>query len=175
MKKEFLECGKVINKRGIGGELKLECYCDSPSSLFGAKKLYGDENGNTTYNVISIKEYKGFIYLKVKEVTCAEEADLMRGRIIYANRDDISVEEDSYFIADLIGLSVVDADNGKVYGKVKDVINYGASDIYVIDGGNNEYMLPAVSDMIVEIDAFDEKKILVKPISGIFDEAEEIR
>ena len=62
--KEYLECGKIINKRGIGGELKLECYCDSTSSIDGAKKLYGDDNGTTSYDVVSINNYKGFLYIK---------------------------------------------------------------------------------------------------------------
>ena len=173
MKSNYLECGKIINKRGIAGELKAECYCDSPASLFGAKKLYGDENGTVEYDVISIKEYKGFMYIKLRGITRAEQADLMRGKSLYASRDDINVDDDAFFIADLIGLDVCDADNNKVYGKIKDVINYGASDIYVISDGKNEYMLPAVSDMIVDIKI--DEKVLVRPIGGIFDDAEEIR
>ena len=173
MKNNYLECGKVINKRGISGELKLECYCDSPSSLFGAKKVYGDKDGKIEYKVNSIKEYKGFLYIKLEGITSAELADSLRGKVLFASREDIDVEEDSYFIADLIGLDVVDANSGKVYGKVKDVINYGASDIYVIKDGSNEFMMPAVSDMIVEVILDD--KILVNPVAGIFDEAEEIR
>lgn len=173
MKNKYLECGRIINKRGIAGELKLECYCDAPSSLFGIKKLYGDDKGEKVFNVISVKEYKGFVYVKLEGVNSAELADAMRGVILYAERDDLNIDENSYFIADLIGLDVCDADSGKTYGKIKDVINHGASDIYVISDGNNEYMLPAVSDMIVEIDL--DSKVLIRPIPGIFDEAEEIR
>lgn len=173
MKNKYLECGRVINKRGIAGELKLECYCDSPSSLFGVKKLYGDQNGSKIYNVISVKEYKGFVYIKLEGINSAELADSLRGAILYVSRDDLDIDEDSFFIADLIGLDVIDADSGRVYGKLYDVINHGASDIYVIKDGKNEYMLPAVSDMIKKIDI--DSSILIKPIQGIFDEAEEIR
>lgn len=173
MKRKFLECGRVINKRGINGELKLECYCDSPSSVKNAKVLYADNDGKTALNVISLKEYKGFIYLKLEGIDCAEKADELRGRVIYISREDVKIDDNRDFIADLIGLEVRDCDSGIIYGKICDVLNYGASDIYVIKNGNNEYMLPAVDDIIVEKNL--DSHILVKPIHGIFDEAEEIR
>lgn len=173
MKNQFLECGRVINKRGINGELKLECYCDSPESLKDVKILYGDVNGNKSYKVISVKGYKGFIFLKLDGISSPEDADLMRGKTLFVSRDDISIDDDSFFIADIIGLDVKDAATGVVYGKVKDVINYGASDIYVVSDGEKDYMLPAIDDIIEEI--ILESHILINPIQGIFDEAEEIR
>lgn len=169
----YLECGKVINKRGIAGELKLECYCDSPAAVKNVKKLYTDKDGKTSFNVISIKEYKGFIYVKLEGIDSAESADEMRGKILYASRDSIKIDEGKFFITDLIGLEVRDFENGVVYGKITDVINYGASDIYVVKNGEKEYMIPAVDDIVVEKNL--ESHILVKPIAGIFDDAEEIR
>lgn len=173
MKKKFLECGRVINKRGIGGELKVECYCDSPESVKKVKTLYADADGKTAYDVTSVKDYKGFLYVKLASVDSAEKADEMRGRILYADRDDIRVDDGKVFIADLIGLEVVDCDTKKVYGKISDVINYGASDIYVVSDGKKEYMLPAVDGIIVEKNL--ESHILIRPIPGVFDDAEEIR
>ena len=173
MKHEFLECGKVINKRGIGGELKVDCYCDSPSAVFSAKKMYTDIKGEKAFDVISVKEYKGFLYVKLKGIDSAEAADSMRNKSLFVARGDIKLDEDKNFIADLIGLEVIDAESKTVYGNVKDVVNYGASDIYVISDGKCEYMLPAVDGVIVEtnLDGY----ILVRPMAGIFDEAEEIR
>ena len=80
MIKKYLECGKIINKRGISGELKAECYCDSPECLFKVTKLYTDENGNSSHDVVSIKGYKGYVFIKLSDVTTAEQADAMRGR-----------------------------------------------------------------------------------------------
>ena len=173
MKNQYLECGKVINKRGINGELKLECYCDSPDSLSGVKTLYGDSKGEKSYSVNSVKGYKGFLYLKLSGINSVEEADLMRGKTLYVSRDDIELEEDGFFIADLIGLDVKDASTGAIYGKVKDILNYGASDIYVVSDGKKDYMLPAVDDIIEEV--VIDSHILINPIQGIFDEAEEVR
>ena len=173
MKHNFLECGRIINKRGICGELKLECYCDSPSSVKNVKKLFWDADGKNAVNATSVKEYKGFLYIKLEGIDCAEKADEVRGKILYVSRDDIKIEGGKFFIADLIGLDVMDCESGKVYGKIVDVLNYGASDIYVVSDGENEYMIPAVADLIVEKNL--DSHILVKPIHGIFDEAEEIR
>ena len=173
MKHEFLECGKIINKRGIGGELKVDCYCDSPASVFGAKTMYTDKNGEKAFSVVSVKEYKGFLYIKLSGIDSAEAADSMRNKILYVSRNDVKIESGKNFIADLIGLEVVDCDTKTVYGQVKDVLNFGASDIYVIYDGKQEYMLPAVDGVIVETNV--DSHILIKPIPGIFDEAEEIR
>lgn len=171
--KKYLECCKIINKRGINGELKADCYCDAPSSLFGVKTLYGNEDGAEAFDVISIKEYKGFLYIKLKGVDSAETADSMREKILYALRNDIKKNSESVFIADLIGLDVIDYATGQVYGKISEVSNYGASDIYTVKNGAKTYMIPAVKDIICKIDI--EKCVYVKPIPGLFDDAEEIR
>lgn len=173
MIKEFLECGKIINKRGIAGELKVECYCDSTSSIDGAKYLYGDDEGKCVYDVVSIKNYKGFLYIKLEGIDSAELADSMRNKILYVSRKDVKKSADSVFIADLIGLDVIDVDNGTVYGKISDVSNYGASDIYTVKNNGNTYMMPCVKDIVIKIDVGS--GVYVKPIPGLFDDAEEIR
>lgn len=172
MKQKYLECAKVINKRGISGEVKAECYCDSPSSLKNVKVLYTNPDGTGEHKVVSLKEYKGFLYIKFSDITDAPLADSMRMATLYAKREDILIDEGRSFIADLLGQEVCDEETGKVYGKIKDVLNFGASDIYVISDGENEYMLPAVEGIVI---SKDEKRVYVRPIEGIFTSAEEIK
>lgn len=173
MKHEFLECGRIINKRGIGGELKVDCFCDSPDSVKGTKVMYTDSEGKNAFDVVSLKSYNGFLYVKLKGVESAESADSMRGMSLFVRRENVEIQDGKNFVADLIGLEVRDADSGTVYGKVTDVQNYGASDIYVISNNGNTYFLPAVDGIIIETNI--ESHILVRPIPGIFDEAEVIR
>ena len=170
--KEYLECGKIINKRGISGELKVECYCDSTSSIDGAKVLYTDDKGNQPVNVVSIKNYKGFLYIKLEGIDSAEKADSMRNKLLYVSRNDVKKSKDSVFIADIIGLEVIDIDTGVVYGVVTDISNYGASDVYTVKGKSSSFMIPGVKDIIIKIDL--KKGVFVKPIPGLFDDAEEI-
>ena len=89
----------------------------------------------------------------------------MKGTMLYASRDDFELDEGDYFIADLIGLPVIDVDSGKTYGTVKEVINRGASDIYVVKTPDGERMMPAVEEFVKNIDL--EKGIFVKTIPGL--------
>lgn len=170
--KKYLEAGAVINKRGLKGELKVDSYCDSTEVFCTIKVLYLDENGEKPVKVLSAKEYKGFAYIMLEGITTPEQADRLRGTVLYADRDSIPIDDGGYFIDDLLGLTVYDADSGKIYGKVTEVFNSGASDIYTVNDGEKNYYLPAVDEFIVDVD-FD-KGIAVRPIPGIFDEAERV-
>lgn len=173
MLKKYLEIGKIINKRGISGELKVMPMCDSPESVSGIKQLFTSPDGKEPHSVSSVKPYKGFLYIKLCGTDSAESADMLRGKILYADRNDIKHEKGRVFIADLLGLEVKDADTGKVYGKLKEVFAGGSSDIYRIYDGQKEYLCPAVPGILVS--AVPGKEILVRPIPGIFDDAEEIK
>ena len=171
--KQFLEACEIINVRGLKGEIKVDCYCDSLDVLCDIKTLYFDENGTKAVKVTSAKTYKGFAYLMLEGVTSADEANKLRGNILYADRDDIPVEEGGVFIEDLLGLYVIDADDGRVYGTIKDVFNSGASDIYTVTKDGKEYFFPAAAEFIDRIDI--ENGVFIRPIPGMFDDAEEIK
>lgn len=170
--KKYLEAGKIINKRGLKGELKVDSYCDTPEDFAQIKAFYLDENGENKFDVITSKPYNGFVYVLLSGVNTPELADKMRGKILYADRDDINIEEGCYFLDDLIGLTVYDVDTNKVYGTVTEIANHGASDIYTVSNGNAEFYLPGVDEFIIDVDF--EKGIAVRPIPGIFDEAENV-
>ena len=91
----------------------------------------------------------------------------LKGTVVYADREDFELEEGDYFIADIIGCDVIDADNGTVYGKLSEVVNRGASDIYVVKTEKGESMIPAVDEFIDRVEVG--KAIYVRPISGMFD------
>ena len=99
-----------------------------------------------------------------KQIT---EAMLLKNKTLYALRKDFKLEEGEFFLADMIGLEVIDADDGRVYGKLREIMNRGASDIYVVDTPHGERMIPAVDEFIISIDI--EKGIFVRPIEGMLD------
>ncbi len=169
---KYLEIGKIINKRGIKGELKVEPYTNTPEDFYNFSEVFLSNDGNNPFKIESCKPYKGFIYLKLQGIESPEMADKLRNKVLYVDRACCSLDEGEIFIADIIGLSVFDAKTGKDYGKVIDVVNYGSHDTYVIKSESGEYMLPAVDDFIDSIDL--EKGVFVTPIPGLFDEAEEI-
>ena len=168
MKKDnYIECGKIINTHGCHGALKLESWCNSAEELAELKKLYLKTNeGYIEYKVKKASVFKQFVIIDFKEIDNMDAAMALKSQILYADRNDFDLEEGEYFIADLIGVDVIDADNGKKYGVLKEIINRGASDIYVVATENGEAMIPAVSEFIVEVSP--NKGIIVRPIEGMF-------
>lgn len=167
MQAAYLECGKIINTHGIDGAVKLESWCDSPDILADLERVFIKE-GNTykQYDVLRASVFKQFVIAKLDGVKDIDAAQALVGTVIYAAREDFELGEGDYFIADLIGLDIIDADSGKVLGKLREVINRGASDIYVIDTPDGERMMPAVEEFVdrVELDS----GIYVRPIEGMF-------
>lgn len=168
-KAAFLECGTVINTHGVRGGVKLESLCDTPEKLAELRRLYLPENGGwREYRVCSASVMKRFVLMTLDGVTDVDAAEALRGRTFFAAREDMPLGEGDYFIADLIGLTVIDADSGREYGEISEVFNAGASDIYTVrtpDGG--ESMIPAVPEFIVSIDT--DRGVFVRPIGGMFD------
>ncbi|MGI6167923.1 MAG: ribosome maturation factor RimM [Eubacteriales bacterium] len=165
---EYLECGKIINTHGTDGTLKLESWCDTPQVLAGLKRLFlRDGDGYTEYRVLKSSVFKSFVLAKLAGISDLNTAVRMKNSIVYAARGDIALEEGAHFIIDLIGLPVIDADTRHIYGEIVDVINRGASDIYVIKTDTGETMMPAVAEFVEEIDL--DRGVFVRPIEGMFE------
>lgn len=165
-KKQYLECAIIINTHGVRGDVKLESLCDSPEVLASLERVFVLENGK--YREIKVTHtsiFKQFVLATLEGVTDMDQAAAMKGTTLYASRDDFELEEGDYFIADLIGLPIIDVDDGKTYGTVKEVINRGASDIYVVKTPNGERMMPAVEEFVKKVDL--DKGIFVKTIPGL--------
>ena len=167
-KNRFLECGKIINTHGIRGGVKLECWCDTPEDLASLKKVYFLEgDAHTEHKVKRASVFKQFVLMELDGVGDIDAAMRLKGTVVYADRDDIRVEEGSYFIADMIGLPVIDTDTGKSIGTLSGVMNLGASDIYTVKTDKGERMIPAVPEFIKEVDI--DKGIFVSLIEGMLD------
>lgn len=169
MKKQYLDSGKIVGTHGIKGEVRIEPWCDSPEFLCAFKKLYLDEKGQTFIEVKS-RPHKNITLAKIKGVDTIEAAEKLRGKIIYINRDDITLDEGVNFVQDLIGIEVKDAENGTVYGKITDVLRTGANDVYEItDSNNKKYLAPVIDEVVEEINV-DGGFVLIRPMKGIFDD-----
>ena len=168
MDKKYIECGKIINTHGCKGGLKVEPWCNSPSDFTELKRLFiSTKNSFDKYTVTKASVFKQFVILELKEVADMDLALSLKNAILYAAREDFKLDDGEYFLSDIIGLKVLDHENGKVYGTVVDIINRGASDIYVVNTPNGERMIPAVEEFIVSVDV--ENGVLVRIIDGLLD------
>ncbi|MBR2715236.1 MAG: 16S rRNA processing protein RimM [Ruminococcus sp.] len=166
MVKKFLECGKIVGTHGVRGEMRVECWCDSPQFLSQFKTLYLN-NGEEKIKVKS-RAHKNMVLMKMPSIDTIEQADTLRGKILYIKRSDIKLEEGVNFIQDLIGLSVVDSNTKEVYGVVKDVLHTGSNDVYEMKADDAKmYYIPAIPDIIDEVDV-EGGEIRITPMKGLF-------
>ena len=170
LKKTFLEIGKIVSTHGLVGELKVEPWCDDGDFLCKFKELYFDMCGLEKIKVLSAKPHKNIVLMKIFGVNSIEQAELLRGKILFMNRNDAKLDEGEYFIQDIIGLDVFDVDTNVCYGKITEVLKTGANDVYQItdDFGKN-YLIPVIKDVVCEID-IEKSKMKIRPLKGIFND-----
>lgn len=175
MYKQFLEAGQIVSTHGIKGELRINPWCDSPEFLLDFTKLYFKE-GREVRAVERIRANKSIVLVKFEGIDAIDDAVKLVKSIIYIDRSEIELPEDSYFEQDLIGLAVLDADTGSEYGNVTSVTHTGANDVYgvtpQVDGKpGTEVLIPAIRDVVKKIDV-KAGQMLITPLKGLFDDAD---
>ena len=169
MKKQFLEIGNIVATQGIRGEFRVQYYCDSAEVLCDFDTLYLDK-GKTEVTVQRAYPHKNIVVMKLEGIDKIEQAQPLIGKLLYLNRDDAELEEGLYFIQDIIGLTVKDADTGEVYGKISEVYQNGASDVYsIIKDDGRELLFPCIDEVVISTD-IDAGEMLIRPLPGLFDE-----
>ena len=167
--KQYLELGKVNNTHGLRGEVKFEYWCDDIDYIRQLKRVYLDDNGEQALTLSAVRPQKNNAILQFAEITSIEQAEPLKGKILYCNRDDAVIDEDKHYLADIIGCRVVDADTEAMYGTVCDIMNYGSCDIYDVQNGKKHTLIPAIDEVIREIDT-QHQIIRILPMKGLFDE-----
>lgn len=146
---QYLEIGKITNVHGIMGEVRVQPWADSPEFLCQFKTLYVDK-AHWPIEVERARVHKNMVILKLHGVTDVPSALAMRNAILYIDRKDVHLPEGAFFLADIYGLEVRDAQSGQVLGQVADVLTLPANNVYVVRGGERELMIPAVPQFIAE-------------------------
>lgn len=167
--KQYLEIAKIVGTHGVKGDVKLEIWCDSPNTIKKIKTLYFSEDGARAVAISNLRMHGKAMLAHLAGYENPEEAASLRGKILYANRDDVPHGKNEVFIADLIGLPVIDSDTGAVYGTLRDVIENPANNLYEIKTRTGTVLIPAVAEFIVKLDI--ESGIYIRPIPGMFTNA----
>ena len=170
MLKQYLEIGQIVSTHGIKGEVRVNPWCDTPEFMKKFKTLYFDANGNKAVNITACRPHGNVVILKLDGIDTVEEAQKLRNKTLYMNRADAKLGKGDWFIQDLIGCTVYDADdNEKTYGKLTDVAETGANDIWFIENNGKEYIIPAIKDVVINVNVENES-VFIRPLKGIFDE-----
>lgn len=161
---EYIEFGKIVNTHGIKGEIKIYSYTDNPKNILTLKKVYIQ---NTEYYIEKIRYISNMFVAKLKGIDRIEDTASIMNKEIFREISKEELEnEEEFFVRDLIGLEVLDEKKIHI-GKLKDVINTGANDIYVVERENGEeLLLPAIKSVIKKID-MKQKHIIVTLMEGL--------
>lgn len=168
--KDLLRVGVIANTHGIRGEVKVFPTTDDPKRFKKLKKVILD-TGKEYINleVESARFFKQLVILKFKGIDTINDIEKYKGKDLLVTREDaIPLDENEYFIYDIIDADVVD-ENGAKIGILKEVLTTGANDVYVVETENQkEILLPVIDECILEID-IEEKKVVAKILPGLVD------
>lgn len=160
--------GQIVNVHGIKGEVKVYPYTDDVDSLAKKlKKVYFDENLKESFKT-SCRVQKGMLLVKISGIDTVEKAEELRNKYIYISEDALgALEEDNYYVKDLIGLDVIDITNNELVGTLDYVFNTGANDVYEVTTTNStKIYLPAIKQVIKKVD-IKARKIYVEIMEGL--------
>ncbi len=142
---EFLDCGEIVNTHGIRGEVRIVPWADSPDFLRSFSTLYVD---GAAMAIESSRVHKGSVITRFQGVDTVEGAMALKGKTVQLCRTDAKLPQGSFFLADIIGLDVVD-EAGQKLGALKEVLSPSRQQVYVVSG-EREIMIPAVPEFILE-------------------------
>ena len=157
------EVGKIVNTFGIKGEVKVALYTENINNFKKGNKIYVN---NKEMQVEHSRLQKNMLILKLKGVDNMTDAEDLRDSIITVERNKKELPSGTYYIADLIGLDVY-TDEGALLGKIIDIYNTGANDIYTVKNlEGKEVLLPAIKEVVKQVDLQNEK-IIVHILKGL--------
>lgn len=172
MIKKFFELGQIVGTHGLKGEIRLNPWCDSPKFAEKFKTAYFDQNGNECVDIITARAHGNIVLMKLKGVDNIESAELLRNKVLYIKREDAHLPDGTWFIEELFGCEVYDADTSVLYGKISDVSYTGANDVWhITDSNGKEYLIPAVKEFVVDVNV-ENNCVKIRPLKGIFDDAD---
>lgn len=149
MKNQYLEAGRIVGTHGIIGQVKVECWCDSPGFLQTIGTFY---LGGKPVRVEKSSVHKNLLLAKLQGVDDINAAMRLRGAVVFIDRADAALPEGRCFVQDLIGARVENADTGEEIGKLTQVLSLPAHDVYEVRGAHR-YLIPAVPAFIEAVDA----------------------
>ena len=167
---DTLRVGVISSTHGVRGEVKEYPTTDDVNRFKKLKTVILDTGREQmTLSIESVKFFKNMVILKFDGVDTMNEVEGWRQKDLLITRDQaIPLEEDEFFITDLIGLNVV-TDEGETLGTLTDVMETGANDVYCVKTPEGkELLLPAIRDCILDVD-LDKEEMLVHVLPGLLD------
>ena len=166
----LLLVGKVIRPHGLEGLLRIWSYARSEKSILNAGTIFLKLHSGETrsHTVLSMRHHKNIFLMKLEDLESIDEAEKYREAGIFIKKDALRHKDDGeYFWHELLGLSVY-LNTGKYIGTIRHILPTGSNDIYVVCEGKKEVLIPAINDVVKEIDLIN-KKMIISEMEGLLD------
>jgi 16S rRNA processing protein RimM len=166
----YLLVGRVLRPHGVRGELRIEIVTDYPERLVQHTHFYLSHPDFPAavqrHPVEGIRFHKEVLLLKLGGCDDRDAANHLRGMLVQIPiADAVPLEEGEYYLFQLVGVQV-ETENGERLGQIVEVIETGANDVYIVRGPRGEVLLPAVDEVILELD-LESKRMVVRPLPGM--------
>lgn len=165
---DMLQVGVITQTHGVRGEVKVFPTTDDVNRFKKLKQVILDTGKETMpVEIQSVKFFKQFVILKFKGIDNINDIEKYKRCSLYVTREHaVPLEEDEYFIADMIGMEVCTED-GNIFGTLKDVIETGANDVYVIENAEHgEVLVPAIKECIRSVD-IEKGQMMIHLMDGL--------
>lgn len=165
--KEYIKVGKVVNTHGVKGCVKCLPLTDD-LERFDELKYVFTEKDNVKRKINDVWYRKGMVYIMLEGINDMDTAESFKDTFISIYEDQLrELPEDSYYIFDLEGMEVYSTD-GEYLGKINDIYQTGANDVYEIINNNKSFLIPAVKEIVKDVD-IQSKKMVINVIEGLLE------
>jgi 16S rRNA processing protein RimM len=166
-RKDRIAVGALAGAFGVHGEVRLKSYCADPMAIADYGPLH-TEDGTSYSQIVFTGQAPNALIARVQGIISKEQADALKGQLLYADRDRLPpLEDEEYYYSDLIGLAVQDT-GGNALGTVRAVHNHGAGDlIEVIGSGKSATILLPFTRAVVPTVDLAARRIVVDPPEGL--------
>ncbi len=167
---DYFVVGKIVNTQGIRGDVRIMPQTDDITRFEKLKtvQIFRGNGQARELNIQKVWYHKNFVIIKFKEIENMNDAEKIKDHFIKISREEaVPLEEDEFFIADLLGV-LVKTEEGEELGKIKDVISTGANDVYVIKTKDKDILVPAIKQCILDVD-MNERVMTIHLMKGLVD------
>ena len=165
---QLLQVGVISSTHGIRGEVKVFPTTDDPDRFRKLKQVILDTGREQkSLEIEGVKFFKQFVILKFKDIDNINDIEKYKGKSLYVTREHaVKLKKDEYFIADMIGMDVF-TEEGELFGALKDVMETGANDVYIIEmTDGKEVLVPAIKQCILDVD-IENRKMVIHLLEGL--------
>lgn len=165
---QLLQVGVISSTHGIRGEVKVFPTTDDVKRFKKLKQVLLDTGREQlALEVEGVKFFKQFVILKFKGIDNINDIEKYKGKSLLVDREHaVKLRKDEYFIADMIGMDVFTEDEA-FFGVLKDVLETGANDVYIVEGKDGqEVLIPAIKQCILNVDV-EKKKMVIHLLEGL--------